>query len=729
MSRPVASRGAGWRRALVRRVVRRAVGGRHRAAGPLPPVPPTREALLAMRLETLLGIARRLTQSLDMDAVCRAIVEEANRALGADATTIRVIRRGRLEPLAWAGMTDDVAARLPVLGADEPWFRELIAAGGPRAIADVRVSGRPGYERNVGLFAFAGEVAVPLVHGDRVIGAIRSVTSAPRRWTRDDVEFIAALATHASLAVHNAELFQRTQRKAAQLAVVQAASARMNRARTVESVGRAIVEETRRILQFGGAQVHVVEPPDDLVAIAVEGHAADGTGLDAESIGSQVGVGFAGWVAEHGEPLLVHDAAADPRGSRTPGTHAVDESLLVVPLRADEGTVGVITLSKPGLGQFGAEDLRLLMILAGQAATALESARLLTRLQSVAGELQRLLDMSSELSGSLDPRQVADLIAAHIARALAVDECAISWWDREGDRVVTLGYYPPVPREQLEPSFDIATYPETRRVLERQVTVTVDADDPASDGAERTLLRRDGNRMLAMLPLVAKGESIGLVELMANSWMAWDEGRLALARTMANEAALALENARLYEEARALADRDPLTGFYNHRYVHERLGEEVLRAQRTRQPVSLLMLDLDDFKLVNDTFGHLFGDRVLRWVAERIRACLRASDVPARYGGDEFAIILPDTDADAARSVAERIVHALADQPFGAAGRDPIPLGASIGVAAHPGDGRTATQLIAAADDRLYRVKRAGGRGVHADQAVLAIVGETAGVA
>ena len=122
--------------------------------------------------------------------------------------------------------------------------------------------------------------------------------------------------------------------------------------------------------------------------------------------------------------------------------------------------------------------------------------------------------------------------------------------------------------------------------------------------------------------------------------------------------------------ARNLADRDPLTGFYNHRFLHERLGEEVVRTQRGRRPLSVLMLDLDDFKLVNDTFGHLFGDRVLIWTAELIRSTLRASDIPTRYGGDEFAIILPETNAVEARRAAERILEAFRDRAFVGLGDD-----------------------------------------------------------
>jgi diguanylate cyclase (GGDEF)-like protein len=666
-----------------------------------------REAMLARRLDSVLEITERLANTHDRATLLRAIVDETLRGLEADATVLRLVQGDRLEVVAWAGLDDATAARLPVFGKGEAWFGEIARTGKPWVVDDAhRAAVGDAYERYRGVFDFRGDIIVPLIHEGTVVGSLSGVTIEPRTWKGTDVAFVAALGTHAAIAIENSDLIAQTEQRAAQLSVLQAASARLSRASGVEEVGRAIVEETGKIIDYHNARVYQLDPSGDVTPIAFEGTVGAYEKVDFDLLQTSLGVGFTGWVAQYGVPLLINDANADPRGENIAGTDDVDESMLVVPMRYDAKVIGVITLSKLGLNQFDEEDERLLLILADQAATALESARLLARSQGLAAELRRLLDMSGQLSASLESRQVANILARHLASALGVDECAISYWDRPNGRLATLGYFPELPGHALTPFFDVSEFPQSLRVLEDQTTVTVDVEDPVADPAETQLLMREGYRSLVMLPLVAKGQSIGLVELISFTPINLDTERLELARTMANEAAMALENARLYEEARALADRDQLTGFYNHRYLHERFGEEVVRTQRSRQPLSVLMLDLDDFKLVNDTFGHLFGDQVLAWIAEVIRSTLRASDIPARYGGDEFAILLPDTTADAAAIAADRIRDAFATAMYEGGSRRKVAVSLAIGAATYPMDGRSATELIAVADARLYEEKR-----------------------
>ncbi|HEY5628125.1 MAG TPA: GAF domain-containing protein, partial [Candidatus Limnocylindrales bacterium] len=227
----------------------------------------------------------------------------------------------------------------------------------------------------------------------------------------------------------------------AQLAVLAQAARRMSAGVEPGDVGLAVVEEIRRVIPYHNARVYLIDG-EDLFPVAFEGRFGAYEKVDVDILRTKVGVGFTGWVARHGEPLRVDDARRDPRGMTIPGTDDVDESMLVVPMHHDERMLGVITLSKLGLRGFNDDELRLLLILADQAATAFAGAEHLAETRRLAAELRQLLDMSSALSSSLDPKDVASLMAYHLAQALGADSSQISDWDRAANRLRTLGCYP-----------------------------------------------------------------------------------------------------------------------------------------------------------------------------------------------------------------------------------------------------------------------------------------------
>ena len=236
--------------------------------------------------------------------------------------------------------------------------------------------------------------------------------------------------------------------------------------------------------------------------------------------------------------------------------------------------------------------------------------------------------------------------------------------------------------------------------------------------AERPLLApADGHRPAApepvrptalAVPLARAGSVIGVLALYGR-----DEGRfsrddLATLSSFASQASVAIDNVYLHQETERLATIDPLTGAWNRRYLDDTLAKEVERAQRFGHPLSLLMLDVDRFKRINDRLGHQVGDEVLAEIARRISRSIRSQiDTLARFGGEEFTILLPETGHAGARTVANKVLRVVRDAPFDA-GEEELDVTVSVGVATYPEHAGSAGELLRAADRALYRAKREG---------------------
>lgn len=206
------------------------------------------------------------------------------------------------------------------------------------------------------------------------------------------------------------------------------------------------------------------------------------------------------------------------------------------------------------------------------------------------------------------------------------------------------------------------------------------------------------------VPLMVKDRVVGVVSLTTrDTEHVFTTNELELVVLMSAHISLALENNRLYE----ISVLDGLTNVYNRRYLEQRLVEEVAYSKRYRKPLSILLLDIDFFKKLNDSYGHQAGDRVLKDVSARLSLALREYDIVARYGGEEFAVVLPTTPKSRAMVIAERLRRSISDEPFQFQ-EHTIECTISLGAASLPEDGEDMDSLVAAADRALYEAKEQG---------------------
>lgn len=420
--------------------------------------------------------------------------------------------------------------------------------------------------------------------------------------------------------------------------------------------------------------------------------------------------------------LWIPDVGQDPDLSRRESMVRLEvKSVVAVPMKVGEAIVGFFYLDGSKRNdQFSAKELSLIESMVAYATMAVSNARMHAEVSARAQKLQLINDVSLAISATVELDQLLTLILHHSLSLSGGDQGYVLL----GDNEMTLSCLASLDAtgraiDQLGVSHSIVA----RCIRENQSICILDTHSDLLVQT-RSVMALD-LRSIMCIPLVANQQQLGVLYISSQAInKTFTPKDQSLLEAIANQAALAIRNAQLLKEqehqiqeleralqavreAQERAMTDGLTGLYNHVYFKEQLYSTVLEAERYGHSVSVVLVDLDHFKRVNDSFGHQSGDEVLRQVSALIRKMVRDCDVVSRYGGEELALLLPQTDPHGAYIVSDRIRAAIEGLAINSMAGEPIPVTASFGVAAYR-RGLTSVELIEAADKALYAAKHGG---------------------
>jgi diguanylate cyclase (GGDEF)-like protein/excisionase family DNA binding protein len=683
------------------------------------------------RAEALRRVAGDIGSRLDLEEILSGLVDHALVLFGGDRAAVFLFETGGARRMAasrglsesWIGAVEHVEG--PTLGA------AAIAARGP-----IYSVGYPNDPRVGALRAaviqegFDTACLTPLLDGDAAepLGLLGVYHDRPHPWSDDELETMAALATQASVAIKGARNFAQLASWAAQLQSIQALGTRLSRLTSVHEIGNAIATELRQLIDNHNVRVYRVRDSDRaLVPVAMLGRVGEYVDETPEQLLVQWGQGITGWVAEHRIAQLLDDADEDPRTNTIVGTDPeMDESMLLAPMLFEDEVLGVLVLSKLGLRQFRQDDLRLLEIYASFAAQAMANADATERLRQKSGALEQmvraereLLRLSESILTTFDVRELLETTAARLGELVGSDNVAIEIVDED------TGLLSPMSARGQDADWYLLPWEPGETGLATWVVennlpqlVQDEFDDPRVG-------QRNGpeHGSLICVPLRGRNSAIGVLTVeRLGEGRTFTADEFELVQLFAAQVSVGLQNAEAHTAVERRAQTDVLTGLLNHGTFGEQMGALIDAAA----PFSLVMLDLDRFKGVNDGLGHQAGDRLLRQVADAIVAASRETDSVFRYGGDEFAVLLPRTESEEVGPIAERVRSAVASVvgPGSSWRGRARALEASAGTSSYPVDGVTAEEVLLAADRACFVAKRTGGGRVATAAEGLALAGE-----
>ena len=371
-----------------------------------------------------------------------------------------------------------------------------------------------------------------------------------------------------------------------------------------------------------------------------------------------------------------------------------DLSTAYLPLRAFGKVFGVLRVERSK--GWGVETIPLLKAFAHELAAVLRGLEIAASERRQVSNMQALHEVSNAIFRSLRLEEMLESVAQSLIHQMGFDRAKIYLLNKEGDTlegVLTMD-------QRGKQMLDRERFPLKRGVHPMVDIILGRSVDERLEKYRRTI---------AYIPLRARDENMGI--LMVDNLLSQQEipeEQIPLLEAIAGQLSMAIKNARLFQGVEELSITDGLTGLYILRYFKQRLKEELYRAERTHGQLSLMILDIDHFKRFNDTYGHPAGDTILATVAERVLANARKVDLPARYGGDEFFILLPDTSPDEAHLLAERLHQAVANEPIALPDGKVLKLTVSIGIATYPTHAASIDELIKRADEALYWIKSHG---------------------